>query len=69
MAKKVAATEQSGIGFFERYLTVWVGLCMITGVALGQALPIVPDTLAKFEYAKVSIPTAVLIWQIGRAHV
>ncbi|TVQ59251.1 MAG: arsenical-resistance protein [Phycisphaerales bacterium] len=48
--------------FFERYLTVWVALCIVGGVALGQFLPAVPETLSRFEYASVSIPIAVLIW-------
>lgn len=52
----------SGMGFFERYLTVWVGLCIIVGVAIGQFLPIIPHTLSRFEYANVSIPIAILIW-------
>lgn len=56
------ATDRGGIGFFERYLTVWVVLCMAAGVAIGVYLPSVPDFLSKFEYARVSIPVAVLIW-------
>nr|MBP7654500.1 arsenical-resistance protein [Candidatus Dependentiae bacterium] len=55
-------SEVSGISFFERYLTVWVALCIIAGVAIGQYIPIIPNTLAKFEYAQVSIPVAILIW-------
>ena len=55
-------SEASGLGFFERYLTVWVALCIVAGVALGQWLPAVPETLAKLEYAQVSLPVAVLIW-------
>lgn len=54
----------AGISFFERYLTVWVAACIIIGVALGQLLPIIPDTLSKFEYAQVSIPVAILIWMM-----
>lgn len=54
--------DKRGIGFFERYLTVWVTLCIIVGIAVGQLLPIVPETLGKWEYANVSIPIAVLIW-------
>ena len=54
--------DLEGLGFFEKYLTIWVALCIICGVAVGQLLPVIPDTLAKFEYAKVSIPVAVLIW-------
>ena len=51
-----------GIGFFEKYLTVWVMLCMFAGIAIGALMPEVPRFLAKFEYAHVSIPIAVLIW-------
>ena len=54
--------EKGGIGFFERYLTVWVLLCMAAGVAIGVYLPGIPDYLSKFEYARVSIPVAILIW-------
>ena len=52
----------SGISFFERYLTLWVALCMITGVLIGKYLPSIPDFLNQFEYANVSIPIATLIW-------
>ena len=57
-------TEKStvGIGFFERYLTLWVLLCMGVGVLVGVFLPGIPDFLSQFEYANVSIPVAVLIW-------
>ncbi len=51
-----------GISYFERNLTVWVILCMIGGVLIGRFLPVIPDTLSKFEYASVSIPIAILIW-------
>lgn len=54
--------ENKGIGFFERYLTIWVKLCIIAGIAIGQWIPAVPETLGKWEYANVSIPIAVLIW-------
>ena len=50
------------IGFFDKYLTVWVALCMVAGVLIGKFLPEVPAFLGRFEYAKVSIPIAVLIW-------
>src|SRR5690606_23040226 len=52
----------SGIGFFEKYLTLWVIICMIIGVLIGVYLPGIPKFLSKFEYANVSIPTAILIW-------
>ncbi len=57
MEKKLA-----GIGFFEKYLTVWVVICMIVGVLIGRFLPAIPEFLSNFEYANVSIPIAILIW-------
>jgi len=54
--------KKQGIGFFERYLTIWVTLCIIAGIAIGQWIPAIPQTLSKFEYANVSIPVAILIW-------
>lgn len=52
----------SNIGFFEKFLTVWVLLCMAAGVLIGVYLPGIPDFLSRFEYANVSIPVAILIW-------
>lgn len=54
--------QNKGLGFFEKYLTVWVGLCIIIGILIGQFVSIVPKTLNKFEYYNVSIPVAILIW-------
>lgn len=51
-----------GLGVFERYLSLWVALCMAAGVAIGLWLPGVPEFLGRFEYAQVSIPVAILIW-------
>ncbi|MGE4585184.1 MAG: ACR3 family arsenite efflux transporter [Sphaerochaeta sp.] len=51
-----------GIGFFERYLSLWVLLCMGIGLLIGIYLPQVPRLLATFEYAHVSLPVAFLIW-------
>lgn len=48
--------------FFEKYLSVWVVICMILGGAIGIFIPIIPTTLARFEYSNVSIPVAILIW-------
>ena len=61
-AKKDMEKEKKGIGFFERYLTVWVAICIVVGIAIGQWFPAIPETLGKFEYANVSIPVAILIW-------
>ncbi|WP_315115695.1 ACR3 family arsenite efflux transporter [Clostridium intestinale] len=54
--------ESKGLGVFERYLTIWVALCIVVGILIGQFLPVIPNTLNKFEYYNVSIPTAILIW-------
>jgi arsenite transporter len=54
--------KTQGIGFFEKYLTVWVLLCMAVGVLIGKFLPGIPAFLGRFEYANVSIPMAILIW-------
>ena len=53
---------KEGIGFFQKYLTIWVVLCMVAGVLIGKYMPEIPAFLNQFEYAKVSIPTAILIW-------
>ena len=58
----MSTEKNQGIGFFEKYLTLWVIICMAVGVLIGKYLPAVPEFLGKFEYANVSIPIAVLIW-------
>ncbi len=50
------------IGFFAKYLSLWVAVCIGLGVAIGVLFPGVPAMLGKMEYAKVSIPVAILIW-------
>lgn len=55
-------TQSGGIGFFEKYLTLWVVLCMVVGVLIGKFMPGIPQFLGKFEYAEVSVPIAILIW-------
>ncbi len=47
---------------FQKYLTVWVALCMALGILIGKFLPGIPAFLSQFEYAQVSIPMAILIW-------
>lgn len=54
--------KNTGISFFEKYLTAWVALCMVGGILIGKYLPGIPDFLGQLEYANVSIPVAVLIW-------
>ncbi|WP_304223036.1 ACR3 family arsenite efflux transporter [Gracilinema caldarium] len=50
------------IGFFAQYLSLWVTLCIGIGVLIGVLFPEFPQTLGRFEYARVSIPVAILIW-------
>jgi len=59
---RLEKSKAAGIGFFEKYLTLWVILCMAAGVLIGKFLPGIPAFLGRFEYANVSIPIAVLIW-------
>ncbi len=50
------------MNFFERYLTVWVALCIVAGIALGQALPGPVHAIGAMEVAKVNLPVGLLIW-------
>lgn len=50
------------MGFFERYLSVWVGLCIVAGVGLGYTMPGVFASIAALEFAHVNLVVAVLIW-------
>lgn len=54
--------RNSGISFFQKYLTIWVFFCMVAGVLLGHFAPALPELLARFEYARISIPMDILIW-------
>jgi ACR3 family arsenite transporter len=58
----MSKVKSQGIGFFEKYLTLWVVICMVIGVLIGKFLPVIPEFLGRFEYAQVSIPIAILIW-------
>lgn len=51
-----------GINFFQKYLSVWVALCMVAGVLIGQYVSIIPESLGQYEVANISIPIAILIW-------
>ena len=57
-----APTKAASIGFFERYLTLWVALCIVAGTLLGHALPSTFEGLSHREVAKVNLPVAGLIW-------
>ena len=51
-----------GLGFFERYLTAWVALCIVVGVAIGRLYPEAVGAIAALEVAAVNIPVGVLVW-------
>jgi ACR3 family arsenite transporter len=59
---EVSKEGTTGIGFFQKYLTIWVAICMALGILIGKFLPGIPVFLNQFEYANVSIPVAILIW-------
>ncbi|CAG9167944.1 Arsenical-resistance protein Acr3 [Cupriavidus laharis] len=58
----LSSTATSAIGFFERYLTVWVALCIIAGILLGQWLPAVFRAVGAMEVAQVNLPVGLLVW-------
>ena len=61
----VPASVPKRLALFERYLTVWVFLCMLAGIGLGKLAPAVTETLSRLEFGKgsqVNVPIAVLIW-------
>jgi len=54
--------SSSPLGFFERYLSIWVALSIMAGVGLGHVMPSAFQTIAGLEYANVNLVVAVLIW-------
>lgn len=56
------AAPTATMSVFERYLTVWVFLCIVVGIALGQLLPDVSHAIGQMEIAKVNLPVGFLIW-------
>ena len=58
-AKRAAG---AGMGLFERYLTLWVALCIAAGIGLGHVFPGPFQAIGGMEVAKVNLPVAVLIW-------
>jgi ACR3 family arsenite transporter len=50
------------MNFFERYLTAWVALCIVVGIALGQWQPELFQAIGRLEYAQVNLPVGLLIW-------
>ena len=57
-----AVIGRPALGVFERYLTVWVALCIVAGIALGHLLPAPFQVIGRLEVAQVNLPVAVLIW-------
>ncbi len=58
----MTSEETSPMGLFERYLSVWVGICILAGVGLGVVLPDLFQAVANIEYASVNLVVAVFIW-------
>ena len=62
----LVCTTRSGIqlqlGIFGKYLTLWVALCIVAGIAIGELWPAFPETLSRFTLSQVSVPVAVLVW-------
>jgi len=61
---EVTGKRAAGVSmnFFERYLTVWVALCIVAGILLGQGFPHAVQTVGALEIAKVNLPVGLLIW-------
>ncbi len=60
--RESTTTAQTSIGFFERWLTVWVFLCIGAGITIGQILPSPVKFIGSLEIARVNIPVGLLIW-------
>lgn len=58
----MAEKKNEGINFFQKYLTIWVFICMVVGVIIGKLLPAIPNALGNLEISGISIPIAILIW-------
>ncbi len=57
-----APTKPATLGLFERYLTLWVALCIVVGIGLGQAVPGMFHALGAATVADINLPVAVLVW-------
>ena len=62
MNNKEKQTSNPALGLFERYLTGWVALCIVVGIALGQGLPGAFQVIGGLEIARVNLPVGILIW-------
>ena len=61
-ARQEAIATPAVLGGFERYLTLWVALCIVAGIALGELLPGLFQAIGRMELARVNIPVGLLIW-------
>jgi ACR3 family arsenite transporter len=59
---EIHPSESLQMNLFERYLTLWVFICIVAGVLLGQALPELFQALGRMEIAQVNLPVGLLIW-------
>ncbi len=59
---EVALAEKPAMTVFERYLSVWVALCIVAGIALGAVVPGLFGVIAEAEFARVNLPVALLVW-------
>jgi ACR3 family arsenite transporter len=57
-----AAEGAKSMSVFERYLSVWVALCIVAGIALGQIAPAPVQAIGRMEFARVNLPVGLLIW-------
>jgi len=62
MSDIATVARAPAMGLFERYLTLWVALCIVVGIALGQAVPPIFQALGSATVAQVNLPVAVLVW-------
>jgi ACR3 family arsenite transporter len=65
MASNASVVKQPRLAFFERYLSMWVALCMVAGIALGKMLPSAVQSIRGIEFgqgSQINVPIAVLIW-------
>ena len=60
--KEEKKESSNGLGFFEKYLSIWVILCMVTGGLIGAYRPEAADALAKAQFAQINAIVAVLLW-------
>lgn len=57
-----AISKATSLGVFERYLTIWVGLCIVIGIIFGQIVPSLFHSIGAMTFAEVNLPIAVLVW-------